>query len=58
MEGTAVTTWFGEHFVELHPLLQHLHCEGGGLTGLPGQRLAARLGLPTRRPHCEQQSLC
>ncbi|WJN58007.1 hypothetical protein [Pseudomonas sp. SO81] len=63
MEGNSVTSWFGEHFTELHPLLQRLHREGGelagevevrygqGLAGLLGRRLANKLGLaPHRAP--------
>ena len=65
MEGNSVTTWFGEHFTELHPLLQHLHREGGGLAGevelrygqglagLLGRRLAKKLGLPAASQRCE-----
>jgi hypothetical protein len=64
MEGNAVTTWFSEHFTELHPLLQRLHREGGdltgqvdvryghGLAGVLGRRLAMKLGLPAADQHC------
>lgn len=53
-----VRQWFGSDFARLHPLLQHLHLEGGvlageveltygrGLAGLIGRRLGRRLGLP------------
>jgi hypothetical protein len=58
---TVVTRWFGEHFAELHPLLQTLHREGGslhgrvsiragrGLAGWLGRRLARSLGIPIDR---------
>lgn len=67
MEGNSVTTWFGEHFAELHPLLQRLHREGGeligevelrhgqGLAGLLGRRLSAKLGLPSASRRCEMR---
>ena len=32
-ENTAVVTWFGEAFSQLHPDLQVLHCGGGILAG-------------------------
>jgi hypothetical protein len=53
-----VTTWFGDGFARLHPLLQALHRNGGrlggevtlyfgkGLAGLFGRRLARSLGVP------------
>lgn len=56
--STVVEAWFGKGFAELHPLLQHLHREGGvlsgpvqvafgrGLAGFLGKRLASRLGVP------------
>jgi hypothetical protein len=58
----AVTVWFGAHFVELHPLLQALHRNGGtlkgvvdielgyGIAGWVGRRLARTLGMPTDAP--------
>jgi hypothetical protein len=58
----AATRWFGPAFVRLHPLLQALHREGGGLqgevdivtgdgvAGLLGRRLARKLGIPADRP--------
>jgi hypothetical protein len=67
MEGNAVTTWFGAHFTELHPLLQRLHREGAeltgevevrygrGLAGLLGRRLARSLGLPADNQRCEMR---
>lgn len=58
-DTNATTRWFGEDFARLHPLLQALHREGGGLrgtvaitaghgvAGLLGRRMAQRLGIPT-----------
>jgi hypothetical protein len=59
VDGNAATRWFGEDFARLHPSLQALHREGGGLrgtvtiaagqglAGLLGRRMAQRLGIPT-----------
>jgi hypothetical protein len=56
MQESIVSRWFGRtQFEQLHPLLQTLHREGGGLrgpvdihiTGWLGRRLAQRLGVPT-----------
>jgi len=56
--SAIVEEWFGKGFVELHPLLQRLHREGGvlsgvvevsfgqGLAGVLGKRLASRMGVP------------
>ena len=53
-----VVEWFGDAFLQLDPLLQALHRDGGqlsgtvdiriarGLAGVLGRRLARRLGLP------------
>ena len=53
-----VESWFGEAFAQLHPFIQHLHKNGGtlsgdiqltygtGLSGLVGRRLGVKLGLP------------
>lgn len=58
MTATPSSRWFGEHFNELHPLLQAIHTDGGtlagpvsitlgrGLAGLVGRRLASKLGIP------------
>lgn len=60
--GNAAMRWFGDTFVQLHPLLQALHRHGGclrgevrintgeGWAGVIGRRLARRLGIPTDRP--------
>lgn len=57
--NNAVTTWFGDDFTRLHPLLQALHQRGGklsgailirfgsGVAGVIGRRLARKLGVPT-----------
>lgn len=57
--SNAVTTWFGDDFTHLHPLLQVLHRHGGklsgaitikfgrGIAGAIGRRLARKLGVPT-----------
>jgi hypothetical protein len=57
-DGNAVTTWFGEGFGLLHPLLQDLHRRDGtlrgpvtlwfgpGSAGAMGRRLARHLGIP------------
>ena len=54
----AVTKWFGDHFIELDPLLQQLHVEGGvlkgevdvrygkGFAGYLGRRIGRKLGIP------------
>ena len=54
----AVTSWFGNNFDQLHPLLQKLHKEGGvltgkvsvqfgkGIAGFIGRKIAPKLGLP------------
>lgn len=59
MSATAVSTWFGDDFAQLHPLLQQLHREGGvlrgnvalaipgGVAGWVGRRLATKLGIPS-----------
>jgi Domain of unknown function (DUF4166) len=56
---SPVPGWFGSKFVNLHPLLQALHLQGGqlegevyitygrGLAGWLGRRLASKLGLPS-----------
>lgn len=61
---TVVERWFGDAFVQLHPLLQSLHRQGGilrgriaidtgrGIAGLIGRRLARRLGIPLHRAEC------
>jgi hypothetical protein len=58
---TASSHWFGSAFVELDPILQDLHREGGilsgsveigvpaGLAGIVGRSLARRLGVPIDR---------
>ena len=58
-KANAATRWFGEDLARLHPLLQALHREGGGLRGTVaitsghgvagwlGRRMAQRLGIPT-----------
>lgn len=58
MTETAVSTWFGAGFAQLHPLLQDLHRHGGrlhgpvqirmgrGIGGWIGRRLARKLGVP------------
>lgn len=63
-QENLVTRWFGEAFLQLDPLLQSLHRNGGGLrgeididtgrglAGLAGRRLARRLGLPPVRRRC------
>jgi len=63
MTETAVSTWFGEGFAQLHPLLQDLHRHGGrlrgpvqirigrGIAGWMGRRLASKLGVPTDAGH-------
>ena len=57
-ENTAVVTWLGEAFSQLHPDLQVLHCGGGilagkirlsfgkGLAKFIGKHLAKKLGIP------------
>jgi hypothetical protein len=62
----AVERWFGPGFVQLHPLLQQLHRDGGtlsgriaitygsGVAGWLGRRMATRLGLP---PHSGSAAL-
>jgi len=59
MPATAVSSWFGQDFTQLHPLLQQLHLDGGtlsgtveldlaaGFAGWVGRRLAAKLGIPS-----------
>lgn len=59
VDTNAATRWFGEGFARLHPALQALHREVGGLrgavtitpgrgvAGLLGRRIAQRLGIPT-----------
>jgi len=61
--NTAVSTWFGPRFGELHPLLQALHLHGGtlrgvveirtgrGIAGWLGRRLARSLGIPVDQRH-------
>ena len=58
MTGSRVQEWFGPQFGELHPLLQHLHLQGGqlagvveiyippGVAGCFGRHLARKLGVP------------
>ena len=58
---TLVSRWFGEHFKDLHPLLQTLHRHGGtlhgtiniyvgaGIAGWFGKRLARSIGVPLDR---------
>jgi Domain of unknown function (DUF4166) len=59
-QKNVVVDWFGNSFIELHPLLQELHLHGGvlsgvvnleygsGVSGFIGKRLAAKMGLPTQ----------
>jgi hypothetical protein len=61
---SCVQDWFGPEFEHLHPLLQHLHLQGGvlagevhiqvgrGLAGVLGRRLAYKMGIPIDQPHC------
>ncbi len=57
---SAAESWFGEHFADLHPLLQKLHKTGGTLSGRIriepvgwiGRRLARRFGIPIDRTDC------
>jgi len=58
MTTNLTKNWFGDHFSDLHPLLQKLHVDGGtlsgdvkiqygaGLAGLIGKRLANKMTLP------------
>lgn len=62
--NSHIQDWFGEHFRQLHPLLQALHTHGGslagplqldfgtGLAGIIGKRIAKKLGVPVdAAPH-------
>jgi Domain of unknown function (DUF4166) len=61
---SCVQDWFGPEFERLHPLLQHLHLQGGvlvgdvhiqvgrGLAGVLGRRLARKMGIPIDQPRC------
>jgi len=63
MPSDLVKHWFGDQFVNLHPLLQKLHTDGGrltgdidikygkGLAGIIGQRLAKKMNLPAAGTH-------
>lgn len=63
MQNELVKKWFGEKFLELHPLLQKLHTKGGkltgevkihygnGLAGIIGRRLAKKMNLPGEGAH-------
>jgi hypothetical protein len=62
-QDTVVARWFGRRFEELHPLIQQLHTDGGGLTGkvkisygkgfsgLIGRRLGKKMNLPSAGLH-------
>jgi len=62
-QNNLVTNWFGDQFIELHPLLQRLHVNGGqlkgkvtisygrGVAGIIGRRFAKRMQLPKTGTH-------
>lgn len=63
MSNILVKNWFADKFVNLHPLLQKLHTDGGrltgeveifygkGLAGIIGGRLAQKMNLPNEGTH-------